>query len=312
MRVLTTSWKCALWFFVTLAGCTGIEPVATKPSVYQTPVIQENIGQQAARHLTTRYADTRVNCGTDSQPSFLCNGVMIRGTTSNPTYHVWNNSPASIAKGGVSFSYLRSDTDFNKLAYGYNNGFIFQTYFHAENNKLTPEVLCSFPIDAGTVNRADAGCGAYPGLAGSGPCHLKGVVTASQWWTAYNAQSTSRHSWQCGFDVRDSRNQLSGPAFAASAGARAYMGDEGFQTQNELIVKVWSDNLGKTLPLEAFFYVYGLQGGLQTAQRNQRDLKATNGVLIPIISIRLATSSTAAATFYYIAGDQTEPMPPVP
>ena len=295
-------------FFV-LVSCTSVEQ-ATGPGVTaRAPVIQENLGEQVARHLTSRYADTPSDCGKPSMPSFLCSGGMLRGTSSTPTYHVWNNSPASITKGGVSFSYLRADTDFNKLAYGYTNGFIFTSYLHT-SNKLHPEVLCSFPIDAGTENRGDSGCGAYPGYAGSGACHLKGLTTSAQWWADYNSHPSNRHSWQCGFDVRDSRNELGGPAFAASVGARTYLGAEGYQTQNELIVNAWGDNLGWVLPLEAFFYVGA--AGLPVAQRNQRDLRATHGILIPIISVRLAPTQNGTATFNYIASDQTEPMPIAP
>jgi hypothetical protein len=70
--------------------------------------VQQDSGEDVVRHLTNRYADMRANCGTPSQPAFLCNGVMIRGTSSDPgAYHVWDNSPGSITRGGVSASYLR-------------------------------------------------------------------------------------------------------------------------------------------------------------------------------------------------------------
>ncbi|MCF7531924.1 hypothetical protein [Pseudomonas petrae] len=296
------------FFVVAITSCTTVDRGTTSVAIQQASVIREDIGQQVARHLTARYADVRTNCGTDSQPAFLCSGVTIRGTSSNPSYHVWNNSPASIAKGGVSFSYLRADSTYSRLAYGYTNGFIFNAYFYADN-QLHPEVLCFFPIDAGTANRPNKGCGAYPGFAGSGPCHLEGVATAAQFWTRYNAHASSRHSYQCGFDVTDGRNALAGPAFAAGLGAMHLMGVESFNEQNEFIIAAWVDGLGKTLPLEAFFYLSGTNG-LADAQRNQRDLKATDGRLIPIISVRLSRTTTDPATFSYLPADQTELMPP--
>lgn len=297
--------------FSLLISCTGVDHAPSPPMTTQRPVVQENLGEQVARHLTGRYADTRSNCGQDSQPSFLCSGVMLRGTSNSPDYHVWNNSPASIAKGGVSFAYLRSDTDFDHMPFGYNNGYIFTSYLHAAG-KLHPEVLCSFPIDGWTVSRNKAGCGQYPGYSGSDLCHLKGITTATQWWADFNSHATDRNQWQCGFDVQDNRNGLAGPAFMASVLARrSYLGNEGYGQNNELVVRAWSDNLGKTLPLEAFFYVHG-SAGLPVAQRNQRDLRKTDGVLIPIISLRFAPSLTGTATFYYIPSDQTESMPTVP
>jgi hypothetical protein len=280
-------------------------PGATRgavPRAVHNPALQQDTGEDVARHLTDRYSKTAADCGGPGEPAFLCNGVMIRGTSENPTYHVWENSAASLAKGGVSVSYLRSDSNYNKLAYGYSNGFILTAYYYAAA-KLQPEVLCVFPIDAGTANRGSKGCGEYPNYPGSGPCHLKGVTTASLWWADYNAHSSSRHNYQCGFDVSDARDGAAGPAFAAALGAMALMGAESFKEQNELILAAWGNGLGKTLPLEAFFYVAGLSG-LASAQRNQSDLLDTDGVWIPVIKLTLPASQSGKATFTYSAADQ--------
>jgi hypothetical protein len=293
--------------YIGLVACVGEQPSlngphGNDPRFTQSPAIQQDTGDDVARHLEDRYSKTAADCGTPSQPSFLCNGVMIRGTSSEPTYHVWENSAASIEKGGVSISYLRSDVNYNKLAYGYNNGYILTAYFYAAE-KLHPEVLCLFPIDAGTSARTNKGCGDYPGYAGSGPCHLQGITTATEWWTHYNSHASSRHSYQCGFDVTDARNSAAGPAFAAGLAAMGLMGPESFREQNELILAVWGNGLGKTLPLEAFFYVAGLPG-LTVAQRNQLDLNSTDGVWIPVIKLTLPASEGGKATFTYSAGDQ--------
>ena len=301
-----------------LASCatvdqTGVNPPAPPLLQTQSPTTQENLGEQVARHLTERYNNTASNCGSSSTPSFICNGVMIRGTANNPTFHVWNNSPAARAKGGVSFSYLRSDAKFKTFAYGYTNGYIMTAYSFVPE-KFKPQVLCFFPIDAGSVYRDNKGCGAfsYQGsqFPGSGPCHLNGVVTLDQWWQHYNAHSESRHSWQCGFDVSDGRDQAGAVAFATGVAAMKRMGNESFETQNELILAYWNDGLGKTLPLEAFFYLRNSAQGKADAQRNQRDLRDTDGVVIPVISVQLPQSPGAQATFYYLAGDQAVTLPP--
>ncbi len=297
--------------FVFLTSCasppsTSAPLTASMPSVQSS--IQENLGEQVARHLNERYNDTRANCGSPSLPSFLCSGILLRGTGTG-NYPIWNNSQNSKDRGSVSFSYLRKDNNFQHLAYGYSSGFIFQSYSHVPA-KLHPEVLCSFPIDAWTDGRASSGCGAYSGRPSSGPCHLNGVVTAAQWWTHYSSATGNKNTGQCGFDVRDSRNELAGPAFAASVQARTYFsGSAAAAEQNEVAIKVWADNLGRTLPLEAFFYIYG-STGRANAQIQQRKLKAADGLLIPIISIRLARSDSDRATFYFLPADQTEPMPP--
>lgn len=291
-----------------LASCSvPVHRVQDSPDVKNRAVVQADTGEDVARHLTARYSDTRANCGSDSQPAFLCNGVLIRGTSSNPSYHVWENSPASLEKGGVSVSYLRADSNFNKLAFGYNNGFVLAAYYYA-SEKLHPEVLCFFPIDADTVNRSNKGCGENSGFAGSGPCHLQGVNTAAQFWTHYSAHASSRHAYQCGFDVTDARDALAGPAFAAGLGAMSLMGAESFAEQNEFIVAAWGNGLGRSLPLEAFFYIEN-SGGLATAQRNQQDLEATDGIRIPIISVKLPQASGQAASFYFRDADQSTADP---
>lgn len=73
----------------------------------------------------------------------------------------------------------RADSTFSRLAYAYVNGLIFKPYMSAGSDKLQPEVLCVFPIDAWTDGRANHGCGAhnqYP--TESGPCQSQGITTA--------------------------------------------------------------------------------------------------------------------------------------
>lgn len=293
-----------LCYCLGLASCGVLERnLHTAPDLRHQSIIQADTGEDVVRHLTARYSDTRANCGSDTKPAFLCNGVLIRGTSSNPTYHVWDNSPASIEKGGVSVSYLRTDSAFNKLALGYNNGYILTAYDFAAA-KIHPEILCFFPIDGATVHRDNKGCGTYSGFSASGPCHLQGIVTADQWWSHYNSNSTDRRLKQCGLDVSDERNSLAGPAFMAGIGGMRLMGNESFAVPNELILTAWGNGLGKSLPLEAFFYLEG-SSGLVVAQRNQRDLQTTDGIHIPIISIKLPQAKGQAAAFYYRATDQT-------
>ncbi|MEB0041095.1 hypothetical protein [Pseudomonas sp. MH10] len=81
-------------------------------------------GAAEAAELTSRYHDTRENCGKDSMPAFLCTGIDLRGTQASTQYDSWNPSPTAVKVGGVSFSYLRSDYKMMRLAYNYTNGFI--------------------------------------------------------------------------------------------------------------------------------------------------------------------------------------------
>ncbi|MFJ3483625.1 hypothetical protein ACIPL1_09610 [Pseudomonas sp. NPDC090202] len=268
----------------------------------------EDLGDITAASLTARYADTSANCGSNSTPAFLCTGVMLRGTSNNPTYHVWDNSPASIAKGGVSFSYLRTDAPIFRLAYTYNNGYFFNAYFHV-SEKLLPEVLCFFPTDGDSYDRADKGCGAKIDRPGSDSCHLSGITTAQQWWEHYTAHTENRDEWQCSFSVEDDRNSLAGPAFFEGIKAMALVGREPADKPNEMILAAWKDGLGKVLPLEAFFYLSGSSEGRTVARRNQTDLYATDGVLLPVIEIQLPKVASEPAGFFYHTEDQGYYMP---
>lgn len=311
-----------------LASCSSIGKAPT-PSMSSTshspPVLaQQSLGDKVVADLNRRYMNIGVNCGSDSKPAFLCNGVLIRGTRSG-NYHVWNNTPISHYKGGVSFSYLRQDVIFSRLAYNYSNGYIFKPILRGDRPRdpslnYDPDILCSFAVDGWTDSRAGTGCGAYPNLAKSDLCRIEGITDAAEWHAAYGAIPLAQLGGrQCGFDVDDSRNDEATVAFANSLLARVNLGPGGYQMHNEMILGVWPENTGRILPLEAFFYIEGSAPGLAAAKLNQTDLKVTDNVVIPIIKVKLPTAPTrpvwtinAPATFEYVVADQAEPVPVVP
>lgn len=287
--------------FILLASCAPV-PVTYRSSL-------QNIGDDAERHLTSRYNDVSVNCGRDSKPAFLCTGIVIRGTSYKAGRHSWNNSPDNHSSGGVSFSFLRKDSKYTKLAYGYVNGYIFLPYDNTESGMRHPQILCSFPIDAATSSRFDHGCGAYPGVSGSGPCQSQSIYTETQWYTHYRSTTGNPRTHQCGFDVRNYLDERATSAFNASIKAMALLGSESFATQNELRLAVWPENSGSTLPLEAFFYIDGSSQGRSDAQSDQKDLYATDRVVIPVISARFPANASGSITFKYLAGDQAVALP---
>ncbi|MFK0314312.1 hypothetical protein ACIQUF_24175 [Pseudomonas sp. NPDC090233] len=121
-----------------LAAC--VSPPRT-PSTNTTSTLD---GEATAAALTEQYMDTTPRCNnSDTQPAFLCSGVIIRVTTYSDDYESWDPSPMAKKKRAVSFSYLRKDQNFGLFAYSRPNanGFIFYPNF-----KVTPErripVLC--------------------------------------------------------------------------------------------------------------------------------------------------------------------------
>ena len=126
-----------------------------------------------AEVLNDLYNSTTVTCDTIADPSFLCSGIILRATETNINFFPWNPSPNSQQRGGVSFSWLRQDSNFSRAAFSYQNGFIFYPERIRPSNKLKISALCYFPVDGDTVNRpSQSGCGAnIHYLSNSMMCH---------------------------------------------------------------------------------------------------------------------------------------------
>jgi len=102
-----------------LAGSVMLFACGTQPERAPTTARVPARGAEVAAELTAQYNDKRADCGAVNRPAFLCSGILFRGTVPSDAYHSWNPSPISQTRGGVSFSYLRADAKFDRLAYGY-------------------------------------------------------------------------------------------------------------------------------------------------------------------------------------------------
>ncbi|EMH4072723.1 N-acyl homoserine lactonase [Serratia marcescens] len=254
-----------------------------------------------ASDLTKQYYNTSKDCGSDNKPAFLCSGVLLRGTIPSVSYHSWEPSPSSMLSGGVSFSYLRADSKFKKLAYGYNNGLIFLPHNKIPQGKIESEVLCSFPIDADSFNRGENGCGShnkYPSI--SKACQSMRILTAGAWKNHYTQSSFEPHLRQCGFNIREGVDN-NAFYFYESIRARSLITSEAFAEQNELRLATWKQGIGAKLPIQAFFYI---KDGLRNAQYDQRDYYNNTGIFIPIVKITLPDRVSENAKFNFIHSDQ--------
>lgn len=304
-------------FVVAMAACSSVEH--RLPPAPANPVPPSAIGQPArgalrearavdgptvARHLQERYDDSKADC--QGLPVILCSGILLRATVRGAGYYVWNPRPTAPIKKGVSFSWLRKDSAFSRLVFGYSNGFFVLPYFYADDpsdgfTQLT--VLCIYPFDADTFNRTGGnndGCGAHTAVAGTGPCQAQGIQTAAQWMGRFG-NVANRHTQQCGFTLLPG---TSGAylAFQAQAVIRAQQPTY-FPLQNEVMVGTWPQN-DSHLPLEAFFYIVGNGAGKTEAGQNQVDFKAQTGRWVPVIRVSLPTTNGGAATFAYVEADQ--------
>lgn len=309
---LDLRWTVRKFMTVLVIGLmVGCGQVATRPpEAIDINGVHVLDGQGVATFLTTLYARTFPNCNnSNSQPSFLCSGVTIRVTVKDPAYKVWDPSPISVKSGGVSFSYLRKDSNFGRLAWGAGNGYILYPIFEAPQDKIDLDYLCSYPMDAWSWHRSlTEVCGPhndYP--VESKLCQDAGVTTAQQWSAVWNRPGGNPNLRQCGFDISDDRNHLAGPAFYQSLLAKGLIGATGFNGHNEVVLKTWVSGRPNTFPLMAFFFIAGgANAGLADAQYNQRDFyNSTNPkIIVPIIRVTPANSATESATFTYVAADQ--------
>ena len=272
-------------------------------------------GVDVIKALNSAYADTANSCGSASTPAFLCTGIVLRGTDQFSTsYHSWDPSPDSVSSGGVSFSYLRSDSKYDKLAYSYNNGFIFYPFFNAPDGEgidTNIDIMCSFPIDGATGNRSDKGCGASNAFPSeSGPCQEQGITTADEWYNHY-IEGNSNWEYQCGFTTSDNSTYNTADGFYQSILSMAKISSESFETQNELRLATWSQGKQDSLPLEAFFYVNGSSEGLDSARKDQQDFyeSTSNHLWVPVIKLTLPSTPTSDASFSFNATDQLIPEP---
>ncbi|WP_238962932.1 halovibrin HvnC [Pseudomonas sp. AF32] len=275
-------------------------------------------GPGTAAYLTTLYNRKFPNCNrVDSQPAFLCSGITHRLTVKDPAnlYKVWDPSPISESNGGVSFSYMRADTNFSAFGGNYQNGYIIYPFLEAPAGKIQLFYMCSYPMDGWTQSRIQV-CGPHADYPHhSHLCQYHNVTIAEQWvyvWT-YPNPSAELHRQQCGFDVSDDRNTLAAPAFHESLRARALLAAvhpsyaaQVFREHNEIIIKTWARGQPNNLPILAFFYVAGYPLGLAEAQYNQRDFyDSTNPkILLPIIRLTPAASLSQSASFAYVTTDQ--------
>ncbi|MEX0162578.1 halovibrin HvnC [Pseudomonas brassicacearum] len=300
----------SLFLITLMVGCAQV--TTAPPEVSSINGVQILDGPGVSSFLTLLYERKFPNCNnSDSQPAFLCAGVTLRVTVKDPAnvYKVWDPSPTSIKSGGVSFSHLREDANFGRLAWGHGNGYILYPIFGAPADKIDLDYLCSYPMDAWTWHRSETQvCGPhkdYP--VQSQLCQSAGVTSAQQWVNVWNIPGGNPNLRQCGFDIRDERNHLAGPAFYQSLQAKKLIGDTGFNEHNEVILKTWAAGRPNTLPLMAFFFIAGgTNEGLADARYNQRDFyNSTNPkIVVPIIRLTPATSANGKATFTYNAADQ--------
>ncbi|EJL83517.1 hypothetical protein PMI16_04227 [Herbaspirillum sp. CF444] len=277
-------------------------------------------GEVAACEMTRAYNDTPAYCGdqTDGKSGIQCSGVLIRGTAvpGSSSHTIWESK----TNRGMSFSFLRKDSNFTELAFASSMGIIFYPPEKTPLGKNKAKVLCGFPFDGDTVNRPDM-CGQNSeGGAASALCDTltPPIKTAGDWVKKFlhddvpagDRPASSAHS--CGFTFQ--RNEIA--LFQALIGARNQTIDSVplsqqatyVKAENEIVLDHW-DNDPKVMPIQAFFYVAEPSNrGLAGAKVAQQQFYLSSGrsIVVPIVQVALPASNAGSAQFSFNPKDQID------
>jgi hypothetical protein len=216
-------------------------------------------------------------------PEYFCTGILLRATSpSKEPKGGWvpedKSLPgnSSVSNGGMSFSYIRTDTKFYRLAFNFSNGFTLMPLmgkYAAPPGKFRYTVLCAFPVDGATDNRIRAGCGPNQGNVNStgnvagGPIgdtcqnqgltvavaqdatdeqkHQAAVQNAKNWYGktyAYNnhaSVSTRSYIYQCGFEMTDGKRGVADFSGMLMAMTPTFLQSTAGTDVNELRVQAW-------------------------------------------------------------------------
>ncbi|WP_095162442.1 hypothetical protein [Pseudomonas sp. Irchel 3F5] len=273
-----------------------------------------DIGPHTAAAMQAAYEDTRPDC--DGEAAYACSGIMLRVTTPSDHYYTWNNSPKAVEKRGVSFSYLRADAPISALAESARSGYTLAPTKRRPAGTMKYNPICAYPTDGDSWERDKGGCGnnkRTPQVK-ENLCNKLGIHTAEQWISHYRASSDPevidrwagnpdyRYAAQCAFDIRENTGAQGAQNFYQALRVMQLMEDRPF-AWNEIMVLTWDEARFKELPIQSFFYIEGTYGGLEDAQRVQRDWHRTTDKFVPVIQISLPLDEQPAR-FLFNPGDQ--------
>ncbi|WP_156438015.1 hypothetical protein [Burkholderia sp. BDU5] len=220
-------------------------------------------GYRLVMDLVRRFENMSPVCE-DGSPAFFCDGVLIRATGYGSGFHSWNPSPNSVARNGVSFTYLRKDINIKHLLYDNTAvGLIMREFSAPVAYPLT--MRCAYPRDMGTGINNTCTRGADARF-----CDEIGVVSVP--------------TWQASDKLCPFRPDVNG--FQLSIDVRVALG-AGYNYWNEIIISAWPQNIPDRLPIDVFFYISNLAG----AQYIQQDYMNATGKFIPLIKVDLNKSS---------------------
>lgn len=294
------------------------------------PPLPELSAKQVAAKINARLKDTHTQTCKDGTSAIDCSGLLLRGTdpslnTPQAPFYPWGFPSTSKARGGISFSYIRTGDETPSVYRKMHNS---QGIVITPRDNLAPGQtpfvpLCIFPFDANTVANHDpvhgqcwAAAHAQANATIPGPLPLnadwsscaslfrqrnKPVPTTLQAWEKawekdFAEERDSKVDFQCTLSVLDPIQY----AAAKHLGDSAYYRDNIYTVWNEVMVYPWdfSHWADGQLPLDAFYYEDGNDNAKQAAQRYQQLYIKGTGKYVPVVGLDLTSYTT---TFTHIA-----------
>ncbi|HIF6163862.1 TPA: hypothetical protein ACX3IN_004920 [Vibrio parahaemolyticus] len=275
---------------LSLVGCFNF-------SIYANDIV----GEETAIDLNYRY--NRTNECSYNRPAYACSGVIIH--TQDNDAADWYPSEAGIARGVVSFSWLRNDINTyregDSLGSIWGDSLVYGIIFDSSeeallSGKMPAEIYCAYGTNGETKSRENNGCGMnLPNetIPNEDPndyssCYPLGVYTSDDLVTKYFIN----HEGFYGQGVLDQCSFLANKEQfiqAMNTGPLSLPYMRTSTRNNEIIVKEWSSLSAESIPLNAFFYTINYIGNseisLEKAQNLQSGYFELTGIFKPIISV---------------------------
>ncbi|MHA6196553.1 hypothetical protein ACX3YG_19525 [Pseudomonas wadenswilerensis] len=206
---------------------------------------------------------------------YLCSGLMVRGTRQvlPEGLNAWDPYPQG-RTADTSFSYMRADIKMTRLAWSYTNGFI-----------ITPtpalKVNCFYPLDAGSDQRLNHGCGPFADDATADPQCGENATMSD------DVPARAR----CRYDLggRDGVAQFAKGVAAAARASRLS------DTPNDLKVETWKPGCDQRLQIRAFFYVSA--EGKPFAERDRKQYEDVCKKRVALVHLKFPGNKDGRITF---------------
>jgi hypothetical protein len=273
---------------------------APDSNVFVFSAADQQYGQVVAEQMNTRFNNVANDCSGNA--AYFCNGIMIRTTKATTNYHAWDPSGRSIARDGVSFSYLRKDVKMKSLYISEKQGFTFKSLkFAIKSNSQPITVRCVFPVDGATGTYRKHSCGRHNYFPDEGDsCEDMEILTLAAWKSHYHSVSgtANRIYHQC--SIGPGKDQFA----IFLQGRNNFQNPVDLNYTNEIVTAAWPVGIPEKLPLEAFIYVFSAasQAGLAGARFIQEDYYEQTLNYLPVIRV---TFTGEVATFSFHPEEQS-------